>query len=476
VISNHPHEAQRRALVFDSAALAADAQALRELDRGVRDVDLASAPVVLPDFHHKSDMEMPSSVAVATLETIRPRFTSASVNCGMALIALDVDRPTEPAMSGFFRAVRERYPYPPGWRRELTVKDVARAAAEGARFAVDRYGLSPDSLERIEEQGRLDLEAHGGPDRLDREVPRMCFELSRLRFGTIGPSNHFVELQTVEELIDPPTAARLGLTQGQLTLQYHAGGGMLAGQVGRLYVPRRKTSTMVRAEMMALKPLTHLGSSRSLGQLRARMAMYFGTGSAAIPRIGDEGQRFMLANAAAMNYGFAFRAAIYANLSVLAERHFGSCESRLMVDSPHNSIYEEPVNGRAAIVHRHNACRAYPSNRFPSGSAFGETGQAILLPGTHRTSSYLCVAGSAAVRSLYSACHGAGTSIDRLERAGISRPHPEGHVTLRFRYSDSAPASVAHLDDRGIDETLEILTGNGLVRPIARLRPLAVLH
>ena len=47
---------------------------------------------MLPDFHHKSDMEMPSSITVATVDTVRPLFTSASVNCGMALIALDVDR------------------------------------------------------------------------------------------------------------------------------------------------------------------------------------------------------------------------------------------------------------------------------------------------------------------------------------------------------------------------------------------------
>ena len=34
---------------------------------------------------------MPSSIAVATLGTIRPEFTSASVNCGMALLTLDTD-------------------------------------------------------------------------------------------------------------------------------------------------------------------------------------------------------------------------------------------------------------------------------------------------------------------------------------------------------------------------------------------------
>ena len=46
----------------------------------------------------------------------------------------------------------------------------------------------------------------------------------------------------------------------------------------------------------------------------------------------------------------------------------------------------------------------------------------------------------------------------------------------RFGYSDEAPSEVPQLDDRGVDEALAILTKNGLSRPVARLRPLAVLR
>jgi hypothetical protein len=34
---------------------------------------------------------------------------------------------------------------------------------------------------------------------------------------------------------------------------------------------------------------------------------------------------------------------------------------------------------------------------------------------------------------------------------------------------------VAHLDDQGIDEALRILTRHRIVRPVARLNPIAVL-
>jgi tRNA-splicing ligase RtcB len=108
------------------------------------------------------------------------------------------------------------------------------------------------------------------------------------------------------------------------------------------------------------------------------------------------------------------------------------------------------------------------------GTAFGTVGQAVLLPGTHRTSSYLCVAGEQPQRSLYSACHGAGTVIDKFAAEG--RPVHAATSTLRYRYGGEAPSVVGHLDDRGVDAALRILVGHGLVRPVARMRPVAVLH
>jgi tRNA-splicing ligase RtcB len=107
---------------------------------------------------------------------------------------------------------------------------------------------------------------------------------------------------------------------------------------------------------------------------------------------------------------------------------------------------------------------------------FGRTGQAVLLPGTNRTSSYLCVAGDRAEQSLYSACHGAGTVVADFAARGISRPDPEGRSTLKFNYRGTAPVEAAHLDDKGVDEALGILVHHGLVRPVARMRPFAVLN
>ena len=146
------------------------------------------------------------------------------------------------------------------------------------------------------------------------------------------------------------------------------------------------------------------------------------------------------------------------------------------MDSPHNTIYEEHVGGRSAIVHRHNSARAFPASRMQGHPFFAATGMPLLLPGTNRTSSYLCVAAEGAGQSIFSASHGTGSIITDFERRGLSTTDPEGHSTLRFRYDGNGPVVVPHLDDRGVNEGLRILASHDLVRPVARMRPFAVLN
>jgi len=454
--------------VFDSPDAVADPKLLARLLEGTATADLAAPPVVLPDFCHKDKSEMPSSIAVATRGAIRPTLTDAALNCGMALATLDVERPSAQAVTEFYRRVRERFPNPPGWNRELTRGEVLRAAVEGADFAADRYEIEQDEIDRVEEYGRLSVEEYGGAASARKELPWICVQLARLRFGSIGPSTHFLELQEVEEILEPEIADELGVRKNQVTLQFHNGGGVLTGQVGEMYARRKSASRMLRTEMALAKPWMH---RMPTGE---RYAAYFRTGCPSIPINGDEGRKVMLAQRLSMNYGFAYRLATYSWLRRFAAAAFGA-RLQLVVDSPHNSIYEEEVGGAPAFVHRHNAARAWTPEKMTGHRAFANTGQPVLVPGTNRTSSFLCVPAAQAHRSLYTACHGTGSIISAFVRDGRSGPDPYARHTLKYGYSDAAPQEVMQYDDRGVDEALAILSGNGLVRPVARLRPFAVL-
>jgi RNA-splicing ligase RtcB len=461
--------------VFESADEPADPVALAHLREGLAGADLAAPPVVLPDFHLKGDKEMPSSIAVATTDTIRQTLSSASLNCGMALATLDIDPPGRDAVADFYRRIRERYPYPPTYRRDLTPEEVLRCATEGSHFAVERFGLDAADLDGVEEGGRLDVDRYGGVDRARRELPWSVVQLSRIRFGTIGKSNHFIELQEVEDVLDPEAATLLGIERGQVTLQYHGGGGSLPGELGLLFASRKRYPTPVRIQMAVQKPLHHLARARSLDEFKLRRRLYFSSDCPPIERDSTEGERQMLANTLAMNYGFAFRLSTFASLRSIMQASLGVDETRLVVDSPHNSIYEEDVDGRTAIVHRHNAARGFSAARMSGHPVFGKVGQPLLLPGTERTASYLCTAGDAAERSLSSACHGAGTTVERFVASGRSGRDPERRSTLAFDYAGSPPVEVPHVDDRGVDEAVNILAREGVIRPVAKLRPLAVL-
>jgi RNA-splicing ligase RtcB len=468
--ADRPDDAVTDLSVFDSADARADPALLDRLRDGTATLDLAAPPVVLPDFCHKEKSEMPSSIAVATRDAIRPALTDSALNCGMALATLDTPRPGAAAVADFYRRVRERYPNPPGWKFELSRDEVLRAAVLGADFAAERYGLERHDLDRVEEFGRLPVEEFGGAHRARRELPWICVQLARLRFGSIGPSTHFLELQEVEEVFEPEIAGRLGVFQGQVTLQFHNGGGVLTSQIGELYARRRSASRLLRAEMAVQKPLSHLVAG-SPARARQRYQAYFTAGCPSVPIDSDEGRRMVLAQRLSMNYGFAYRLATYASLCGYASES----RLRLVVDSPHNSVYQETVDGGPAYVHRHNAARAWTPELMAGHPAFAETGQPLLVPGTNRTSSFLCVPAPQAHRSLYTACHGTGSIISAFARDGRSGHDPYRRHTRRYGYTDAAPQEIPQLDDRGVDAALAILVGNGLVRPVARLRPFAVL-
>jgi hypothetical protein len=66
--------------------------------------------------------------------------------------------------------------------------------------------------------------------------------------------------------------------------------------------------------------------------------------------------------------------------------------------------------------------------------------------------------------------------VSGLVERGLSAADPQGRSTRRYRYDDGAPTDAAHYDDNGVNAALDVLVRNGLVTPVARMRPIAVLH
>jgi tRNA-splicing ligase RtcB len=349
---------------------------------------------------------------------------------------------------------------------------------KGSSWVVDKYELDPDILNYIEENGNL--YANEDPDlaMVLSAIPRSLYDLGRKGFGIIGGGNHFLELQVIEDIIDAAICEKLQLRENQIAVMFHTGSDAFGALVGRYFARRKRTLGKFQKKLSLQKVLFHLLSSKSLSNIWERWEYYFSDRvHISIPMCSDEGYRCMLSVKASANYGYANRTAVMAAIkwsfeSVLNSKSF---HLSILYDLSHNSIFEEEVDEEKLWVHRHNSCRVFPPSEISPGSIFHSTGQPVLLPGSNRTSSYICVGGEGAIDSLCSIDHGAGKMIDRFEGSGRCKTLRDGKITKLYRYNSSNATDIPHLSDEGINEVIAIMSSNNIVKPVARLRPIAVL-
>jgi len=157
-------------------------------------------------------------------------------------------------------------------------------------------------------------------------------------------------------------------------------------------------------------------------------------------------------------------------------------------DVPHNIAKRETHHGRELIVHRKGATRAYPP-ALMQGTPFAGAGQPVLIPGSMGTASYLLAGVPSGHESLFSVNHGAGRTMSRTAASGRTR---HGKAVREAAISDeefrrSMEGVCLVCEDRAsikeeapgaykdIDDIIAVVTGAGLAKPVARMKPLAVL-
>jgi tRNA-splicing ligase RtcB len=436
---------------------------------------LALPPVALPDLHLKSALETPSSTTTATRDTLILGLTSPSPNCGMALVATslgedDLDEKRLDELFGRLAAALDPD------SRDLVIDDAtldevllhgasANIASHASHFA---YHAIPDG-------GRAfspgEVEAHRAD--ILASVPNGFRPLARRELGLIGRGNHFLEMQVVDDILDQATVTAWGLSLGQVVVMYHADSGHLGAIAGRLFAHRRKNTPRGRLVEWRVKLPYHLLNGASPRDRWQRRRYFLPRAWLPIQAESDEGRRCRWALGAATNYAFAGRLSVSETLGEALEAVWGSTARypRSIYDAPHNGIWREQIGERMLWVHRHNAVRVTPPSCLPAGSPYSETGHPVLLPGTERTSSYLCASSEGAAASQHSASHGAGHAVLAL---GREKDDPT-NTTRVYVYGNRPVERRPGLSDDGVDAVLQALTIHDIARPVARLRPVAVL-
>jgi tRNA-splicing ligase RtcB len=360
--------------------------------------------VLTPDFHKGAGI--PVGTVIDARGFVLPRAIGNDVCCGMRLLAVDVRRDELfPHLGALEKRLRELYfqgqrdiPMAPRQREALLRGGLAGLAetsgdnaGTGAWRLYDRRQQEAD-LARTHGGGVLPASGVFAFDRFIRAGGKSDGRDPQI--GSIGGGNHFVEIQSVEDLIDGPTAHGWGLRRDQITIMAHAGSVGLGHLVGGHFEERARQ-------------LFPAGLSHPVH------------GFYPVPAEGPlavEGLAYLDAMRNAANFAFGNRLF----LGLIALRAIGEVlgrevGARLIHDAPHNLIWaDEPREGH--FLHRKGATPAEGVDL--AGSPHEYTGKPVIIPGSMGASSYL-LAGEGSEESLCSACHGAGRGLPRGKAAHV---------------------------------------------------------
>ncbi|MBN2387362.1 MAG: RtcB family protein [Anaerolineales bacterium] len=341
---------------------------------------------------------------------------------------------------------------------QVSVPELDRVLRDGSRWAGKNGYASAQDLARTEEGGCLE-----GAD--PTKVSERAKKRGRDQIGSLGAGNHFIEVDVVEEIFDPVTAAVFGLREGCLVLQIHCGSRGLGHQVCTDYV--QEFQGAVRRYGISLP-------DREL---------------VCAPMDSPEGQAYLGAMRAAANFAFVNRQVLAHAARGAFEDIFagkaGGWQLTQVYDIAHNigklEIHEVDGKQIKVCVHRKGATRAFGPGAPGLPPEYTQTGQPVLVPGSMGTSSWVLAGTEESMRRAWgSTCHGAGRVMSRaqakheirgdslrreLERLGI-------HVRAGSLPGLAEEAPAAYKD---VEAVVETVTAAGLTRKVARLRPLAVI-
>jgi len=378
------------------------------------------------------------------------------INCGVRTLRTTLHRDeVEPQKERLADALYRMVPAGLGstGNLRLSLDEMDRLLVQGAQWVIRRgYGL-PEDLDNIEDRGAV---AGADPETVSRKAKERELE----QIGSLGSGNHYLEVQWVQEIHDPEAADAYGLYPEQILISIHSGSRALGHQIGRDY----------------LKVLD--AASKKYGiPIRERDLV-------GAPYDSPEGRRYLAAVRCGINGAFANRQA----LAHLAREAFHQAlkvrpdRISTLYEVGHNTakVEEHEVAGtrQPVLVHRKGATRAFGPGHPDLPPAYREVGQPVLVGGTMGTGSWI-LAGTqkAEAQTFGSALHGAGRILSRRQAAKQFRSdsivEELGRLgTLVRGHSRKGIAQEAPGAYKDVDRVVEIMTRAGIVRTVARVRPL----
>ncbi len=398
VIASPAVPVERAAVVeLDSFAEIADTVvALRADHPELLDGDAAVEQIVCtPDFHKGAGI--PIGTVAVTRGFAIPQAVGNDVGCGMRLVATDLRADEVRAnLDQFDHAARHVF-FEGGRHTGLSAQERGAVIERGPAGLADLdrngqdQGLRETATAQLVDAGRT----HSGL--VGAEPGTRAFE-SWIRpnehdieydavLGSIGGSNHFVEIQRVARILDKNAARLMGLQVGQVCVMAHSGSLSLGHAVGAVGV----AATRVAWPYGRAQPRNGILPLPGLGVGEAQLT------------------RLLEAVAGAANFAAANRFV----LTLMALRSLQRAVDRtvdasLVWDAPHNLVWQDGQR----FTHRKGATPAGGADAVVGGPYAALGGEPVLVPGSMGAPSWILV-GTGSALSCSSACHGAGRSVPR---------------------------------------------------------------
>ena len=409
-----------------------------------------------------SKSETPGSIAVATTNTVYPEFCSNVVNCGMSLLrtGLKEEDVTDELLTKFCERLQS-----PDERFSPDKQDTIGMLEHGAEYVVDEWGFSPDLLTSIENGGNL-FNTEKRTREVRELVPPWILSHPNARKDTPLPNlsgNHFIEFQVVDEVLDSDTAAEWGLSEGDVLIAMH-GDYQLTLYINWHYANRHKfrehAALQDKIKLQLSKLLFHAWSG-SVRDLPQNWSCYNGSERfSGIDTNTVQGDRYVQAQHAAMNFGYANR--LLANCymaDVLADITPKASDAALLWDVGHDTLQRESIEGEEYWIHRKAAGNA-------------SVGKPAFISGSYNMDSFLGKGLSGAEAYLNSYDHGSGNVISYFESNDQLPKTDRSTAGYSLREADNS-GTVRHIDRKPIERLADNVTAKGILSGVAWLRPVA---
>lgn len=416
--------------------------------------------LAMPDIHQGYGFPIGGVVATRPEDgVVSPGGVGYDINCGVrALLTPWSKADTEPYREVLLSELSRAIPcgVGKGTPRPLSRAEMDAVLNNGAPQIIDWDMGFEEDIGAIESSGRLSSARA-------ELVSERAKERGKDQLGSLGSGNHFLEIQAVDEIFDQDLCKKWGIRIAQTVVMIHTGSRGVGHQTCTDYVRRM------------LQGLGKWGITLPDREL------------ACAPLSSKEGTDYLAAMAACANFAWANRQRITHDVRKVFRKVMGPEAGRIRVlyDVAHNIAKMEKVKqgGREQLlcVHRKGATRAFPKDHPELSETYRQTGQPIIIPGSMGTCSFVLAADASVMEETFgTVCHGAGRCMSRTAAkkkisGAVLRQQLKKKGILVSCPENGGLAEEAPFAYKDVNTVVDVVSGAGLARKVARMIPVAVM-